>query len=86
MEKLGTEIRDVHEIINFCFFNDLFRWWTGRISIPLSSSCPGKVDESSFHISPYELNSNSISDIKILSPSDQLSLHYYQGAFKPSVL
>jgi hypothetical protein len=29
-----------------------------------SSSCSGKVDESSFYISPDELNANSISDIK----------------------
>jgi hypothetical protein len=26
--------------------------------------CSGEVDESSFYISPYELNANSISDIK----------------------
>ena len=41
-----------------------------RISIPLSSSCPGRVDEASFYIGSYELNANLISDIKTLKPSD----------------
>jgi hypothetical protein len=45
------------------------------ISIPLSSSCSGEVDESSFHISPDELNANWISDIKTFKPSYQLSFH-----------
>jgi hypothetical protein len=35
----------------------------------------GKVDESSFHIRPYEFNPNSISDIKTFKPSYQLSFH-----------
>jgi hypothetical protein len=42
---------------------------------PLSSSCSGEVDESSIYISPYELNANSISDIKTFKPSYQLSFH-----------
>jgi hypothetical protein len=33
-------------------------------SFPLSSSCSGKVDESSFYIGPYKFNTNSTSDIK----------------------
>ena len=45
----------------------------GRISIPLSFSCSAKVDESSFYISPDELNANSISDIKTFKSSYQLS-------------
>jgi len=32
----------------------------------VSSSCSGKVDESSLYISPDELNASSISDIKTL--------------------
>ncbi len=44
--------------------HDLFSCRGGRILIPLPSSCSGKVDESSFYISSYELNANSISDIK----------------------
>jgi hypothetical protein len=55
-------------------------------SIPLASSCPGKVDESSFYIGPYELNANSISDIKSFKPSYQLSFFYYHGPFEPSAL
>ena len=58
----------VHKIINFHFYNDLFHCRDGRISILLSSSCSGEVDESSFYISPYELNANSISDIKTFKP------------------
>jgi hypothetical protein len=42
---------------------------------PLSSSCSGKVDKSSFYISPYELNTNSTSGIKTFKPSYQLSFH-----------
>jgi len=52
-----------------------FSCWDGRISIPLPSSCPGKVDESSLYIRPYELNANSISDIKTFKPLYQLSFH-----------
>jgi hypothetical protein len=37
--------------------------------------CSGKVDESSFHFSPYKLNANSISDIKTFESSYQLSFH-----------
>jgi len=37
---------------------------------------PAKVDESSLHISPDELNANSISDIKTLKPSYQFSFHW----------
>jgi hypothetical protein len=61
---MGTKEGDVHKIINFYLYNDLFPCRDGRISIPLSFSCSGKVDESSSYISPYELNANSISDIK----------------------
>jgi hypothetical protein len=39
----------------------------------LSPSCSSEVDESSFYISPDELNANSISDIKTFKPSYQLS-------------
>jgi len=53
----------------------LFPYRDGRISIPLSSSCSGKVDESSLYISPYELNANSISDIKTFKSSYQFSSH-----------
>jgi hypothetical protein len=42
---------------------------------PLSFSCPHKVDEPSFDISPYELNVNSTSGIKTFKPSYQLSFH-----------
>jgi len=41
---------------------------TGESQLPLPSSCSGKVDESSFYISPDELNANSISDIKTFNP------------------
>jgi hypothetical protein len=41
----------------------------------LSSSCSGKVGESSIDIRPYELNANWISDIKTIKPSYQLSFH-----------
>jgi hypothetical protein len=34
-----------------------------------------KVDESSFYIRPYELNANSISDIKTFKSLYQLSFH-----------
>jgi outer membrane protein OmpA-like peptidoglycan-associated protein len=34
------------------------------LTLPLPSSCSGKVDESSFYIRPFGLNANSISDIK----------------------
>ena len=54
---------DVHKIVNFYWYNDLFPHQDRRISIPLPSSCPGKVDESPFYISSYEFNANSISDI-----------------------
>ena len=37
---------------------------TGESQFPLSSSCSAKAVESSFYVSPYELNANSISDIK----------------------
>jgi hypothetical protein len=46
-----------------------------RISIPLSFSCSGEVDESLFYISPYDFNANSIFDIKTFKPSHQLSFH-----------
>lgn len=71
----GEKGRDVHKIINFCFYNDLFPCPDGRISIPQSSPCSRKVDESAFYISPYELNANSISDIKTFKPLYQLSFH-----------
>ena len=66
---------DVHKIINFYLYNDLFPYRDGRISISLSLSRSGEVDESSFYISPDELNANSISDIKTFKPSYQLSFH-----------
>jgi hypothetical protein len=53
----------------------LFPYRDGRISIFLSSSCSGKVDESSFYISPCELNADSISGIKTFRSSYQLSFH-----------
>jgi hypothetical protein len=68
----------VHKIINFYLYlcNDLFPCRGRRISPPpLPSSCSGKVDESLFYISPYELNADSISDIKTFTPSYQLSFH-----------
>jgi hypothetical protein len=58
----------------------------GESHSPLPSSCSGKVDESSFYISPYELNANSISDIKSFKPSYQLSFLYDHGPFNPSPL
>jgi hypothetical protein len=61
---MGQSEGDVHKIINFYFFNDLFPCRDRRILIPLPSSCSGKVDESSFYIGSFELNANSISDIK----------------------
>jgi hypothetical protein len=64
---------DVHKIINFYFYNGLFPCRDIRILIPLPSFCSGKVDESSFYISPCDLNANSISDIKPFKPSYQLS-------------
>jgi hypothetical protein len=66
---------NVHKIINFYFYNDQFPCRDGRILIPLPSPWSGKVDESSFYISPDELNTNSISDIKAFKPSYQLSFH-----------
>jgi hypothetical protein len=72
---LGHGKGGVHKIINFYFYNDLFRCRRWRILIPPPSPCSGKVDESSFYVSPYELNVNSISDIKTLKPSYQLSFH-----------
>jgi hypothetical protein len=48
---------------------------TGESQSPLLSSCSGKVDESSFYISSYELNANSISDIKTFKSPYQLSFH-----------
>jgi len=42
---------------------------------PPALSLSGIVDESSFYISPYQLNANSISDIKTLNSSYQLSFH-----------
>jgi hypothetical protein len=59
---------------------------TGESQSPMSSCCSGKVDESSIYISPYELNANSISDIKTFNPSYQLSFFYYHGPFNPSPL
>jgi hypothetical protein len=41
----------------------------------VASSISGEVDESSFDISPYELNASSISDIKTFKSSYQLSFH-----------
>ena len=52
-----------------------FRAGTGQSQSPQSSSCSGKVDKSSFYISPYELNANSISDIKTFKSPYQLSFH-----------
>ncbi len=66
----------VHKIVNFYLHNDLFPWRDGRISIPLSSSCSRKADESSLHISPDEFKANSISDIKTFKSSHQLSFHW----------
>jgi hypothetical protein len=54
-----------------------------RISIPLFSYCSGKVDESSFYISPDEFNPNLISDIKTFKPSHQISLHRRLGETNP---
>jgi hypothetical protein len=66
---------DVYKIINFYLYNDLFSCRDGRISIALSFSCSGEVDESSIYIGPYELNANSISDIKTFKSPYQLSFH-----------
>jgi hypothetical protein len=52
-----------------------FSYLDRRILIFLTSSGSGEVDESSIYISPYELNANSISDIKTFKPSCQLTLH-----------
>ena len=72
LRVLGTDKEDVHEIINFYFYNDLFPCRDGRISISLSFFCPGKVDESWFYIRPDELDANSISDIKSFKTSYHL--------------
>jgi hypothetical protein len=42
---------------------------TGQSQSPCPSSCSDEVDESSFYISPDELNENSISDIKTFKSS-----------------
>jgi hypothetical protein len=44
----------------------------------------GEVDESSFYISPYQLNANSISDIKTFKPPYQLSFHRRVEETNPS--
>jgi hypothetical protein len=62
---------DRYVIIRLHHFSYLDR----RISIPLSSSRSGKVDESSFYIRSYELYASSISDVMTLKPSYQLSFH-----------
>ena len=66
-------MRDVHKIINFYLYNNLFPCRDGRISIPLFSSCPGEVDESLLYIGPYGFNAKSISDVKTFKPLHQLS-------------
>ena len=43
----------------------------------------GKVDESSFYISPDKLNADSISDIKTFKPSYHLSFHRRAGETDP---
>ena len=62
----GQEVQamgDVHKIINFYWYNDLFPHQDRRILIPLPSPYSDEVDESSFYIGSDELNANSISDI-----------------------
>jgi hypothetical protein len=51
--RKGGKGRDVHKIINFHFYDDLFPCWDGRISIPLSSSCSGEVGESLLYINSF---------------------------------
>jgi len=59
-------------------------WISTFITVyPPALSLPGKVDESSFYISPYQLNANSISDIKTLNSSYQLSFHRRGKETKP---
>ena len=54
---------------------------------PLSSSCSGKVDESSFYISPYSLNANSISGIKtfIIGGGLEIMHFWYWVMLHPSI-
>jgi hypothetical protein len=71
---MGTEEGNIHKIINFyLYYNDLFPCRDRRTLIPLPS--PWKVDESSFYISPHELNANSISGIKTFKSSRHFSFH-----------
>jgi hypothetical protein len=74
-KSIGGKMGDVHKIINFYLYNDLFSCRDGRISIALSFSCSGEVDESSIYIGPYELNANSISDIKTLKTLKEYKWH-----------
>ncbi len=46
----------------------LFPYLDGRISLRLSSSRPGKIDEPSFDVRPGELDANPISDVKTFKP------------------
>jgi len=55
--------------------NVFTRTITNNPPSPLSSSCSGEVGESSFYISPYELNADLISDIKTFKSSYQLSFN-----------
>jgi hypothetical protein len=50
---------------------------------PPHPPCSGKVDESSLEIGSDELNANSISDIKTLKSSYQLSFHRRQEEASP---
>jgi hypothetical protein len=50
---------------------------------PPHPSCSGKVDESLLEIGSDGLNANSISDIKTLKPSYQLSFHRWREEASP---
>jgi hypothetical protein len=58
-----TVMGDLHKIVNSYLSNDLVLCRDRRISIPLASSCSGKVDEPSLHITFYEIGANPISDL-----------------------
>jgi hypothetical protein len=55
---MGTKEGGVHKIIIFYLYYDLFSSRDGRISILPSCCCSGDIDESSFYISPDEMNAN----------------------------
>jgi hypothetical protein len=58
---------------------------TGESQFPLSSSCSAKAVESSFYVSPYELNANSISDIKTFISRGHPMLKIYPPTQKATV-